>query len=111
TVVNACGIDSIVLLVPVTCEVGIAASLAGHVQVYPNPGTGMFWIRIEDVHVKRAGLKVRDAFGKTVLVRNLGALAGDRLEDIDLSQLASGMYFLELNVGAERLTKKLLLQQ
>jgi hypothetical protein len=111
TVSNACGLDTITVTVPVSCEISTESILNGIVTVFPNPGTGLFWIRTKDIHAKGADLIIHDALGKVIFTRSIGALTGDHLEAIDLSRFANGMYWMDLKIGNERVSKKLILQQ
>jgi hypothetical protein len=47
-----------------------------------------------------------DLSGKSVIVRDLGVRNGSQIENIDLSNLASGMYILEIAAGNKRSVQK-----
>jgi hypothetical protein len=82
--------------VEITMVVGSPAIQAStmHMQIYPNPGTGIFTL---DINVPKPGiiqLKISDLMGKTVYSSELQSSGLPITRQIDLSTLPSGIYFL-----------------
>lgn len=73
-------------------------------EVYPNPSNGMIHITL-DGFADRAEVLVSDVFGKVV-----HRVTADKPQlEIDLTNLSKGMYFIHLDDGGDRITKKLIL--
>lgn len=70
------------------------------VQIYPNPGTGIF-----SIHSPPGQLQVFDFTGKMILSMELY----EELSNFDLSGYSDGIYFLIHRSGAEISSKKLIL--
>lgn len=74
--------------------------------VYPNPATGVFHLALKNDMVKKSGsLMIITPSGRTVLQRSIGVLS--QTETIDISQLATGMYFVWLAVDGQVINKTL----
>ena len=72
------------------------------VVVLPNPVHDRMIVRIVEATGARGTLDLRDALGQRALGRDLGLLGAERTEVLDVEQLASGLYFLEITVGGTR---------
>ncbi len=73
-----------------------AAALTGHLQVFPNPGSGLFHISAANTGQGNYILNVMDIYGRVVYSEEVNS-AGDQLNRaVDLSGLSSGIYFIEL---------------
>ena len=76
----------------------------------PNPSTtGVFDVRLKNFEAKSLTVKVFDVVGKEVFSKSMGAFSGDLLEQINLKNQASGVYFLQVQTEMRnyslRLTK------
>ena len=79
---------------------------ADRLAVYPNPSTGK--IRIDFYNSKQSkeiSLNIFEMTGKLVTTKKVATLAGFNQYDLDLSLLASGMYYIELNNDTHNRTK------
>jgi hypothetical protein len=65
-----------------------------NVEVYPNPNTGSFMLRLSDLQGQAANIEVLDAQGRVVYQSQLNAGKTGDLLSIDLQDAASGMYYL-----------------
>lgn len=74
-------------------------------KIVPNPSSGQFMIQLSEP-LKDANYSVYDLSGKCVLTLPLN---NEGNQVIDLTGRAKGIYFLEINVGNERISKKLIL--
>jgi hypothetical protein len=77
-----------------------------NLNVYPNPATDVVSISYSTVGNENVSYRMTDLSGKSVIVRDLGVRNGSQIENIDLSNLASGMYILEIAAGNKRSVQK-----
>lgn len=75
------------------------------VTVSPNPSNGLYSIQIKDI-VSRVNIKVVDMNGKEVFSKN--NVNADQIKSIDLSNLQSGVYILNVNGQKLNYTEKLI---
>jgi len=82
-----------------------------NLYVYPNPTTGKFWVKFDATkHVDEATIVVTNVTGQQ-MIRKYFANPGKKLmEEIDLSNLARGVYMVEVKADSERLVRKLIVR-
>ena len=68
------------------------------VSAYPNPSNSIFKIEV-DGFGDLVTLEVFDAFGKTIISEEISSKDYFIVEDVDLSEYESGVYFLKLDDG------------
>jgi|GEM_PF-5244159 len=82
---------------------GIASAPgAPEIGVYPNPSGGMFTIRTGMLN-EEGKLRIYDVLGNCILTRTVSKQPN---VEIDLSEHAKGVYFIEINTRNERFNKK-----
>lgn len=99
TASNQCGADTLTIPVTVSCLVGLQDELANDFRLYPNPGSGQFWLESNTSFQESVTLEILAADGR--LVRSIPVNPSDfqnRLP-IDLRTEAAGVYFLRLRNG------------
>ena len=79
------------------------------IDVYPNPSNGRVVLEIAG-DSEGMVVEVLDMHGKTVYYETTGAIASGLRKFIDLTNLANGMYFMELDNGTSSITKKIIKQ-
>lgn len=85
-------------------------SSGNHVSIYPNPTDGLLELRFELPEARDLQLRLLNPIGQEVLARNWENLqSGTR--QLQLHNLAAGVYILQLSDGQTTLNKKLILQQ
>lgn len=91
---------------------GLDEMLAGgfSAALVPNPTMGMFQIRVMGLTGERLQYRVLDTQGRTVLFSDLGNAGGQRTESLDITTMASGVYYVQLTVGDDIHTMKLIKQ-
>ncbi|MBT5426118.1 MAG: T9SS type A sorting domain-containing protein, partial [Bacteroidetes bacterium] len=62
--------------------------------VYPNPSQGIFNIKINLLQGSEFKLDVVNSLGQAVIHKSLNTQAGSLNEQLDLSSLADGLYYL-----------------
>ncbi len=98
--------------ISITCPTGTdvkednAAML--NLKAVPNPTTGITSIRYELPAISDVRLTVVNMYGQTVFAKNeIGAAAGNHTLGFDASDLASGLYFINLETATEKMVSKL----
>ncbi len=80
-------------------------------QNMPNPANGTTLIRYELGQNERVSFEVMDITGKRVQAQDLGMQpAGEHQFNLNIADLAPGMYTYTLNVGGERATRKMIVK-
>lgn len=83
---------------------GVEDVLADSFVIYPNPASSKVTLQMKNIF--NADVTVTDVLGKTVLtVKVQGAQ-----QDIDVSSLNSGLYFVKVAAGGKSVTKKLIIK-
>ena len=65
-------------------------------EAYPNPTSGKVKIAFNSLISARYSLKVVDVIGKILVNRDLTAVEGQNEMDINLENVAKGLYFISL---------------
>jgi hypothetical protein len=73
--------------------------------VYPNPVTDILTLEISLPQNTYTGYTIYDAFGNTILKKNLGRIENIYTEQIDLSDISKGMYLIRLTTGLNPITQ------
>ncbi len=76
------------------------------IEVYPNPGKGLFNISLPNLDGKEADLKVIDLSGRVIYQSKIESLNNNKVFSIDLSSKAEGVYFIEINNKSQLFTGK-----
>ena len=82
------------------CQLGMEDFLNDKVSIYPNPFDEVVYIE-SDSSVAIESLKIYSILGQLILEKE------DNFNQIDVSKLKSGVYFLKLSTTSGNLTKKL----
>jgi uncharacterized surface protein with fasciclin (FAS1) repeats len=77
-----------------------------NLTVYPNPAAEFVTLSYTASANENVSYRMTDLSGKSVIVRDLGIRNGAQIENIDLSNVASGMYILEITSGTKRSVQK-----
>lgn len=79
-------------------------------SIYPNPAKdfAMLSINNADAGENNNSYTIYNTIGNAVAHKNIGKLNANQLERIDISDLATGVYFIQLNIDGNISTKKLL---
>ncbi len=79
-------------------------------HVYPNPSNDKFYYQFSSLTWEPITISVMDLSGKQVLETKYIKVSGQYRNEIDLSNMPSGMYFLRISNSSKTLNKKLLLK-
>lgn len=94
------------------CDTGFAVGISHaeinskHISIYPNPSTGLCLLNLEEPLNEAAELSVVDALGKEVFRSTIAGNTGQKQIPFNLSDLSSGIYFIQLKSEALLYTEK-----
>jgi len=80
------------------------------INVYPNPTTDMAFVDISLIEADEVQMTLRSITGQIVETRNYGVLHGTTKLPVVTSNLAGGLYLVEMRVGNEVHTSRLIVQ-
>jgi hypothetical protein len=108
---NAFGCTNSSDTVFVTVVNGIADNIpVQNINVFPNPNNGTFTLTFDMISQANVLLQISDLLGKTVYEERLGNYNGTYNRQLNLSELNKGVYLLSIQVGDERINKRIILQ-
>jgi hypothetical protein len=76
------------------------------ISVNPNPTQGMLVMNLSGLNGERTSYKLLDASSRIVVEKQLGGVAGERIERMDITKEAAGIYYLQIIVGNQVNTLK-----
>ncbi len=104
-VTNGCGSDTATISLD---PFGVEESLLGQsLNVYPNPATNYIQLDANSASSAAIEIVLRDAQGRAVISTMADGHNGHLRKQIDVSQLASGMYILELHQDGLKVNRRL----
>jgi trimeric autotransporter adhesin len=97
---NTCS-DTAQINFNVNCTVGLNDLANGRttINVFPNPNSGVFQLSIDNAPSDKAEVKILSLEGKVLATYIYDLNAKNKL-DIDINQMANGLYILEVKVGS-----------
>ncbi len=107
-----CTVQSVTKTVTIqTCIPGFEESeLSKHVEMYPNPTTGLFTISFSDVGSRTGVVGIYDIRG-ALIVEEPVSVAGNTQKTVNLSAVADGVYFVKVQLGDDVMMRKLTLSR
>tara|TARA_B110000211_G_scaffold230590_1_gene290377 strand:- start:207 stop:2135 length:1929 start_codon:yes stop_codon:yes gene_type:complete len=78
-------------------------------SVYPNPATHFTTLKISSDKTQIIKISVVDLLGKEITKKEKVIFSGINTETIDVSEYQNGIYFVNLQIGAQVTTKKLVI--
>lgn len=78
--------------------------------IYPNPSNGIFTIEL-DTKASNVSYAVFNLEGKLITQSNINANGTKISQQVNLSHLPSGTYMVQVNNGAEKISKKLIISK
>ncbi len=108
TVSNDCGLETIAKEVVVANPTSInELNQISNFQLFPNPNNGQFTMILDGESIKDLSVNIYNILGQVVHKETVDFNAGHLNKAFDISQLASGTYFIQLNSKEGTLTRKL----
>jgi hypothetical protein len=82
------------------------AANANGVTIYPNPASSTVNVKYNFAANTNARIVVKDMMGKTVLSNNFGTVSGEQDFKVTISNLAAGVYVMELYANDDKMVSK-----
>gem|GEM_PF-6410759 len=79
-------------------------------SIYPNPGKGHFYFRLEQPLEEAAVLKIFDVNGAVVEQIEYPFGLGREIVELMLPELAKGQYFVELRSAKQRFSSRVIVE-
>ncbi len=106
---GVCGSDTISETVDISCIVGIELPSNLEVAVFPNPNDGKFKLRFNGLE-DDLNLTIFNNLGQLVYEKELTGIRGDHDEEVDITGVASGIYYAKMVVGGVGVTKRIIVR-
>ena len=81
-----------------------------NLAIYPNPSRDIFNITFTSEDVQDLKVRILNVIGEELINENLEQFIGEYTKQIDLTNNAKGIYFLEIETNDGIINKKLILQ-
>ena len=81
-----------------------------NLNIYPNPSRNIFNIEFSSSFTQSLQVRIINSIGEVIFIDNLERYIGKYTKQIDLTNNAKGIYFLEIKTNNGMINKKLLLQ-
>jgi hypothetical protein len=81
-------------------------ALINRLEVFPNPSTESFTLRLDLNANTKVALSLYDMQGRKLMDSELGERSGEVIEKIDIRDLKKGIYLFEIRVGATSLHRR-----
>lgn len=101
-VTNAAGCSGISAAQDVTITSINFTEIFTSFDIFPNPNQGQFTIRLEMERANELELSMINTMGQEVYHHDAGKVAAQWSHQLDLGEIASGVYFLELKAAGQR---------
>lgn len=106
---SALNIERVGLLTSLGCGTPnniVENSFETSVSISPNPNNGIFVINVSNLNSKHINIDVVNVLGETIKTINN---VGSNMEQINLSELCNGIYYLQINFGTDLVVKKVII--
>ena len=86
------------------------ADAISNLDVYPNPSRDFFNISFTSEEIQNLKVRIMNVIGEELINENLEQFIGEYTKQIDFTETAKGIYFLEIETNEGIINKKLILQ-
>ena len=83
----------------------------GSIQIYPNPSDGRIFIKAISKESKTVRLKIFNATAQEVIPAKEKLIGTTWNEELDLSHLPEGLYFLQISDGSHVYQERIVIQK
>ena len=105
---NACGWDS--FRIQVTTAIDPALDDLQSLEIFPNPGNGVFNIRMNSTNISPMEYSVTDLSGKVIYAGKEDMILGLNQKMLDISRCSAGVYLLNIRKGDAAMHRKLIVE-
>jgi len=104
--------NSVTTVTVVACDVGIAKNLmlTGYVALQPNPSSGKVNVIVNLPSSQNLQINVTNLLGQNVYTSKHSSITISSIE-VDLTAFNSGVYFVSIDNGKEKVVKRLILNR
>ncbi|MFN0201951.1 MAG: GEVED domain-containing protein [Bacteroidia bacterium] len=107
---NICGSTPFTTTITVT-NVGVEDEMwNAAISIYPNPNTGLFAVNGTEIDAEDLSVEVYNLQGQVVASKQIGKVNGSFSQDMDLQHLAKGIYLVNIQDGARRMYRKVIIE-
>jgi TPP-dependent trihydroxycyclohexane-1,2-dione (THcHDO) dehydratase len=107
---NACGTSAARVLAVATTNCPRLGDATTQLEVYPNPANSFINLSFNVEQSQQATIILRDAAGRIVYIEAIDAIAGFNNQQIEVSNLAKGVYFVQLQTGDSSENTRLIIE-
>lgn len=110
--INVNGYGNSTYLDNINLEAGLLSTsenTIGDITMYPNPAKEEVFVRLSNLLTASYGLKITNSLGQTLVTLDERAFTNNQAT-INVSTLATGMYFVTIQAGENKETKKLVIE-
>lgn len=107
---NACGSGSKAFNVNISCREGEAAVTQNMFSMYPNPASTLVNVQFSSTDNSTYRLQLTDLSGRLIMDKTVTAQAGLNTHQIDLKQMAKGVYMLLLKSNDNTQKQKIVIE-
>lgn len=108
TVTDANGCTSVSTVTVTIVGVNHIAFL-NNLSIFPVPASTKVFVELDMDQTKEVSIRILNVTGQTVLEQNLGTIQSEKIE-LNTAELTTGVYMININLGAENITKKLIIE-
>jgi len=109
TVTNQCGTSTVTEQISIS--VGIDENIAENgFSFYPNPNNGRFTLLMKDANYNSTVMDIVDLQGRVVYTQDFGSVNGELTKDIQINDIAKGIYVIRMTLDDEVKVSKLNVQ-
>ena len=80
------------------------------IQIYPNPTSSNATLSMNLVGEAQVEMSLVDISGKVMASKNYGTLTGSWSTNLNTTGFSAGIYLVELNIGGNKVTKRLVIE-
>ena len=86
------------------------SSAINNLSIYPNPSRDIFNVSFTSIDKQDLRVRILNIIGEELVSENLEQFIGEYTKQIDLTNNAKGIYFLEITTNNGVVNRKLILQ-
>jgi len=108
TDINGCVSDPVIYIFSITSSVEDIS--IKNISIHPNPSRDVFNITFKTEEKQNLKMRIVNVLGEQLITENLYQFVGSYTKQINLTNKAKGIYFLEIETEDGKINKKLVLQ-
>jgi hypothetical protein len=81
------------------------------INIYPNPNSGLFDVRLQSIRKQTVNLSVVNSLGKEVFRNDQVIVNGSTSVNVDLQHLSDGVYLLRMNGDGVNIVQKIIIDK